>query len=79
MQYVLWPALERFLPDYPDIRVELTTDYGLTDIVQARYDAGVRCGGLIAKDMVAVSISPDIRMSVVGALAYFANHQARRI
>nr|WP_254615889.1 LysR substrate-binding domain-containing protein [Cupriavidus basilensis] len=42
VQYVLWPALERFLPDYPDIRVELTTDYGLTGIVQARHDAGVR-------------------------------------
>lgn len=73
VQYVLWPALERFLPEYPDIRVELNTDYGLTDIVQARYDAGVRRGGLVAKDMVAVRISPDTRMAVVGAPAYFAN------
>ena len=74
VQYVLWPALERFMPDYPDIQVELTTDYGLTDIVQARYDAGVRRGGLVAKDMVAVRISEDIRMTVVGAPRYFAAH-----
>lgn len=78
VQHVLWPALERFLPHYPDIRVELSTEHGLTDIVQARYDAGVRRGGLVAKDMVAVPISPEIRMVVVGSPAYFARHAAPR-
>ena len=51
---VLWPALERLLPDYPDIKVEIVIDYGLTDIVAERYDAGVRSGEMVAKDMVAV-------------------------
>src|ERR1700709_34336 len=69
---VLWPALARLLPDYPDIRIELVIDYGLTDIVAERYDAGVRTGELVAKDMVAVRIGPDMRMAVVGAPTYFA-------
>src|SRR5215211_156317 len=50
---VLWPALERLLPDYPDIKVEIVIDYGLTDIVAERYDAGVRSGEMVAKDMIA--------------------------
>ncbi len=69
---VLWPALERLLPDYPDIRVEIVIDYGLTDIVAERYDAGVRSGEMVAKDMVAVRIGPDMRSAVVGAPGYFA-------
>ena len=69
---ILWPALARLLPDYPDIKVELSIDYGLTDIVAGRYDAGVRLGEQVAKDMVAVCIGPDMRMAVVGAPAYFA-------
>ncbi len=69
---VLWPALERFLPDYPDIKVEIVIDYGLTDIVAERYDAGVRLGEQVAKDMVAVRIGPEMRMAVVGAPSYFA-------
>jgi DNA-binding transcriptional LysR family regulator len=69
---VLWPALAKLLPDYPDIRIELVIDYGLTDIAAERYDAGVRIGELVAKDMVAVRIGPDMRMAVVGAPAYFA-------
>ena len=69
---VLWPALERLLPDYPDIKVEIVIDYGLTDIVAERYDAGVRSGEMVAKDMVAVRIGPDLRMAVVGAPSYFA-------
>lgn len=69
---VLWPALERLLPDHPDIKVEVVIDYGLTDIVAERYDAGVRLGGIVAKDMVAVPIGPDMRMAVVGAPSYFA-------
>src|SRR4051794_15488230 len=51
---VLWPALARLLPDYPDVRVEIVVDYGLTDIVAERYDAGVRLGEQVAKDMIAV-------------------------
>ncbi|MGO6941418.1 LysR family transcriptional regulator [Rhizobium leguminosarum] len=68
---VLWPALEKLLPDYPDINVEIIVDYGLTDIVAERYDAGVRLGEQVAKDMIAVRIGPDMRMAVVGAPAYF--------
>ncbi len=69
---VLWPALEKLLPHYPDVHVELTVDYGLTDIVAERYDAGVRLGEQVAKDMIAVRIGPDMRMAVVGAPDYFA-------
>ncbi|MCW2244281.1 LysR family transcriptional regulator [Azospirillum canadense] len=69
---ILWPALERLLPEYPDIKVELIIDYGLTDIVAERYDAGVRLGEQVAKDMIAVRIGPDMRMAVVGAPSYFA-------
>ena len=67
----LWPAFARILPKYPDIKVEITVDYGLTDIVAERYDAGVRLGEQIAKDMIAVRIGPDLRMAVVGSRSYF--------
>ena len=67
---VLWPALERFLPQYPDIKVEITMDYALRDIVAERYDAGVRLGEQVAKDMVAVRIGPDMRMVVVATPSY---------
>jgi len=69
---VLWPALEQLLPRYPDIRIEIVIDYGLTDIVAERYDAGVRTGEMVAKDMVAVRIGPDLRSAVVGSPGYFA-------
>jgi DNA-binding transcriptional LysR family regulator len=69
---VLWPALARLLPDYPDIKVEIVVDYGLTDIVAERYDAGVRSGEMVAKDMIAVRIGPDMRSAVVAAPSYFA-------
>ncbi|ANY78487.1 LysR family transcriptional regulator [Microvirga ossetica] len=75
---VLWPAVERLLPDYPDIKVELDLNNGLTDIVAGRYDAGVRLGEQVAKDMVAVRIGPDARMAVVGAPSYFANRPRPR-
>src|SRR6202045_2234140 len=68
---ILWPALVKLLPRYPDIKVELNIDYGLTDIVAERYDAGVRLGEQVAKDMIAVRIGPDFRMAVVGAPSYF--------
>jgi DNA-binding transcriptional LysR family regulator len=71
-QTVLWPALERLLLQYSDIKVELDIDNGLTDIVAERYDAGVRLGEQVAKDMIAVRIGPDMRMAVVGAPSYFA-------
>ncbi|MGE3149907.1 MAG: LysR family transcriptional regulator [Pseudorhodoplanes sp.] len=70
----LWPPLARLLPDYPEIRVEIVVDYGLTDIVAERYDAGVRLGEQVAKDMVAVRIGPDMQMAVVGSPAYFERH-----
>ncbi len=69
---VLWPALAKLLPAYPDIKVEVVIDYGLTDIVAERYDAGIRTGEIVAKDMVAVRIGPDLRSTVVGAPSYFA-------
>jgi DNA-binding transcriptional LysR family regulator len=69
---ILWPALAKLLPRYPDIKVELVVDYGLTDIVAERYDAGVRLGEQVARDMIAVRIGPEMRMAVVGAPAYFA-------
>jgi len=68
---ILLPKLAKLLPEYPDIKVEVIIDYGLTDIVAQRYDAGVRSGEQVAKDMVAVRIGPDMRMAVVGAPLYF--------
>lgn len=71
---VLAPALDKILPNYPDINVEIIVDYGLTDIVAERYDAGVRLGEQLAKDMIAVKIGPEMRMAVVGAPSYFRQH-----
>jgi len=73
LRSVLWPALQKLLPDYPDIKVEIVIDYGLTDIVAERYDAGVRTGEMVANDMVAVRIGPDMRSAVVGTPSYFAS------
>ena len=70
-QAVLIPKLTPFLRKYPDIRVEIIIDYGLTDIAAQRFDAGVRSGEQVAKDMIAVRIAPDMRMAVVGAPSYF--------
>ncbi|MFV3371751.1 LysR substrate-binding domain-containing protein [Pseudomonas sp. NY15435] len=69
---VLWPKLSKVLPDYPDIRVEVSIDYGLTDIAAERFDAGVRLGDQVAKDMIAVRIAPDLCMAVVASPAYLA-------
>jgi DNA-binding transcriptional LysR family regulator len=68
---VLWPKLAAFLPQYPDVNVEITLEYGMIDIVAGRYDAGVRLGDQVAKDMIAVRIAPDLGMAVVGTPAYF--------
>lgn len=73
---LLWPALARLLPAYPDIHVELNLDPGLADIVAERFDAGVRLGEALAKDMVAVRIGPDLRMVVVAAPGYLAARTA---
>jgi DNA-binding transcriptional LysR family regulator len=75
---ILWPAVARLLPDYPDIAVEIVIDQGLTDIVAERYDAGVRLGEQVAKDMIAVRIGPDLRMALVGAPSYFAKRKRPR-
>ncbi len=75
---VLWPALEKLLPNYPDIHVELSIDSRLTDIVAERFDAGVRLGEAVAKDMIAMRIGPDVRMVVVGSPTYFEKHPVPR-
>ncbi|MCP1765175.1 LysR family transcriptional regulator [Bradyrhizobium japonicum] len=75
---VLLPALAGILPDYPDIKVEVIIDYGLSNIVAEQYDAGIRPGGLVAKDMIAVRVGPDLRMAVIGAPSYFAGRKKPR-
>ncbi|BAU88804.1 LysR family transcriptional regulator [Methylorubrum populi] len=74
----LWPRLAKLLPDYPDVHVELSLDAGFADVVSDRFDAGVRLGEAVAKDMVAVRIGPDLRMAVVGSPAYFERYPVPR-
>ncbi len=71
---ILWPKLRDFLPRFPDIKVELLLDNGLSDIVTERYDAGVRMGEQLAKDMISARIGPDFRFAVVGSASYFTRH-----
>jgi DNA-binding transcriptional LysR family regulator len=71
---VLQPALRKFLPDYPDVKVEIIVDGALTDIAAEGYDAGVRMGEQVAKDMIAVRIGPQMRMALVGSPDYFDRH-----
>jgi len=68
---ILLPKLAPLLRDYPDIKIEIIIDYGLTNIVAERYDAGVRSGEQVAKDMIAMRVGPDLRMAVVGSPSYF--------
>jgi DNA-binding transcriptional LysR family regulator len=75
---VLWPVLEKLLPQHPDVHVELSIDSSLTDIVTERFDAGIRIGEQVAKDMIAVRIGPDLRMAAVAAPAYFARRPPPR-
>lgn len=75
---LLWPALEQFLALYPEIDIELVTDYGRTDVVRERFDAGVRRGKLVSKDMIALRIGPDIPMVVVAAPSCFAGRKPPR-
>jgi DNA-binding transcriptional LysR family regulator len=72
---ILLPKLAKLLPAYPDIAVEIISDYGMTDIVAERFDAGVRDGEQVAKDMIAVRIGPDARMAVVGTPSYFRSRR----
>jgi DNA-binding transcriptional LysR family regulator len=74
----LWPALKKLLPQYPDIKVEVVVENGLTDIVAERFDAGVRLGGMVAKDMIAMPIGPDMRMVTVAAPSYLAGREKPR-
>src|SRR5579863_480391 len=69
---ILAPAVARLITEYPDIRIEIINDYGLTDIVAERYDAGVRLGEQVAKDMIALRIGPDFHQALVGSPSYFA-------
>ncbi len=71
---VLWPVIERLLPLYPDITIEIATDYRMVDLAEGRFDAGVRLGEHLAEDMIAVPIGPDVRMIVVGSPAYFGRN-----
>jgi len=74
IELYLRPKLARFLADYPDITLELYVDYGFTNVVEERFDAGIRLGEAISQDMIAVRISPDWRLAVVGTPAYFAQY-----
>lgn len=75
VESVLMPKLAKVLRANPDIRVEMIVDYGLTNIVEERFDAGVRSGEQVAKDMIAVRIGPDLRMAVVGSPRYFTSRR----
>ncbi|MES1952075.1 transcription regulator protein [Salinisphaera sp. S4-8] len=77
-EYILWPRLETIIERFPDIAVEIATDYGLTDIVASRFDIGVRLGPTVAQDMVAIPLQAQQRMVVVGTPAYFARHPEPR-
>lgn len=74
IELCLRPKLSQFLQEFPDITLELYVDYGFTNVVEARFDAGIRLGEAISKDMIAVRIGPDWRLIVVGSPAYLARH-----
>lgn len=71
---VIWPKLAKVLPDYPDIKLEIFIEHSFTDIAAERFDAGVRLGESLEKDMIAVRIAPDARLIAVGSPAYFRDH-----
>ncbi|TFW25984.1 LysR family transcriptional regulator [Duganella callida] len=76
--HVLWPKLAPVMHDYPDVKIDINIDYSLTDIVSQRFDAGVRLGDQVDKDMIAVRIGADLRMAVVATPEYFARHARPR-
>src|SRR6187455_2794793 len=73
---ILWPRLSKVLPLYPDLKIEIVVDYGMADIVEQRFDIGVRHGDQVAKDMIAVRIAPDTRFAIVGAPSYLRERPA---
>src|SRR5579864_7497126 len=75
---VVMPALPSFLTAYPDVHVEMVVEDALTDIVTHRFDAGIRFGELVEKDMIAIRVGPDLRMAIVAAPSYFADHPPPR-
>jgi DNA-binding transcriptional LysR family regulator len=75
---VLWPKLSPIMHDYPDVKIDINVDYSMTNIVTQRFDAGVRIGDQLEKDMIAVRIGPDLRMAVVGTPEYFSRHPKPR-
>ncbi|TFZ51676.1 LysR family transcriptional regulator [Serratia proteamaculans] len=79
VQQVLWPKLAPVLKNYPEIKLEIITDYGLVDIAKERFDAGVRRGGMIAKDMIAVPISGQHHMVVVASPKFLSEHPSPRV
>lgn len=72
---IIWPKLSKLLPEYPDLRLEIVINYAFIDIVAERFDAGVRLGDQVAKDMIAVRIGPDMRMAVVCSPAYLVGKE----
>jgi DNA-binding transcriptional LysR family regulator len=76
LESVVWPKLRPVMMQYPDIKLELNCDDGMNNIVEERFDAGVRLGESVDKDMIAVRIGPDWRLVVVGSPGYFAEHPA---
>jgi DNA-binding transcriptional LysR family regulator len=76
---ILMPALAKFLAKYPDIKVEVSIDYGLTDIIATQFDAGIRLGELVAKEMIAVRVGPDVRIAVVAAPSYLKDRKRPRV
>jgi DNA-binding transcriptional LysR family regulator len=72
---VLWPRIAKVLHQYPDLRVEMNSEYRLIDLAAERYDIGVRWGDQVQKDMIAVRLTPDVRMTIVGSPDYFKTHK----
>ncbi|GAA0400871.1 LysR family transcriptional regulator [Massilia aurea] len=73
---VLWPRIAPLLPQYPELHIEISSDYRLVDIAAERFDIGVRHGDQVEKDMIAVRLTADVPMRIVGAPAYFARRPA---
>lgn len=76
---ILWPKLSKVLPRYPDIKLELSVDHGFVDITGQQFDAGVRLGEDVAKDMIAVRIAPDLRLVAVAAPSYLAGREPPKV
>jgi DNA-binding transcriptional LysR family regulator len=72
---IIWPAIAKLLPSYPDIDVEIISDYALTNIVTDRFDAGVRMGEHVDRDMISVPIAPELQLIIVGSQGYFENRE----